>query len=240
MTRAVETAAILVVDDEPEILRAVRAGLAAQGYQVQTAMNGEDALRSASLAAPDLVILDVMLPGSLSGLEVCRRLREWSDVPVLVLSALGQERQKVQALDIGADDYLTKPFGMDELTARVRAALRRARGTKPPSEPAAFTWGDLVVDYARHLVLKGGVEIKLTPLEYDILRFLTQNADRVVTHRLLLANVWGAEYTDDTQLLRVHVGNLRRKVEDNPARPRLIVTEPGVGYRVRTAEPEAS
>lgn len=234
MTTHSET--ILVVDDEPEILRAVRAGLIAQGYRVQTAADGEEALRSASGDAPDLVILDVMLPGRTDGLEVCRRLREWSQVPILMLSALGQERQKVAALDAGADDYLTKPFGMDELTARVRAALRRARGAKPAAEIAAFAWGDLSIDYARRLVTKAGQEIKLTPLEYDILRFLSQNADRVVTHRLLLSSVWGAEYSEDSQLLRVHVGNLRRKVEDNPARPRLIVTEPGVGYRIRTAD----
>ena len=231
-----DKAIILVVDDEPEILRAVCAGLTAQGYAVQTATSGAEALKIASASAPALVILDVMLPGEVGGLEACRRLREWSGVPILMLSALGQERQKVAALDSGADDYLTKPFGMGELTARVRAALRRAAGAKPAVEPAAFTWGDLTVDYARRLVTKGSLEVKLTPLEYEILRFLTQNADRVVTHRLLLANVWGAEYTDDTQLLRVHVGHLRRKVEDNPARPRLIVTEPGVGYRVRTTE----
>lgn len=229
---------ILVVDDEPEILRAVRGGLTAQGYTVQTAADGAEALQMASASPPDMVVLDVMLPGTVDGLEVCRRLREWSGVPILMLSALGQERQKVAALDSGADDYLTKPFGMGELTARVRAALRRAAGNKPAAEPAAFVWGDLVVDYVRRLVTKGAQEIRLTPLEYDILRFLTQNADRVVTHRLLLASVWGAEYVDETQLLRVHVGHLRRKVEDNPARPRLIVTEPGVGYRVRTAEPD--
>ncbi len=237
MTQAADT--ILVVDDEPEILRAVRAGLTAQGYRVQTAADGDEALRSASADAPDLVILDVMLPGRTDGLEVCRRLREWSQVPILMLSALGQERQKVAALDAGADDYLTKPFGMDELTARVRAALRRARGARPAAEIAAFVWGDLIVDYARRLVTKAGEEIKLTPLEYDILRFLTQNIDRVVTHRLLLSSVWGAEYSEDTQLLRVHVGNLRRKVEDNPARPRLIVTEPGVGYRIRSTDAPA-
>ena len=178
-----------------------------------------------------------MLPGAVRGLEVCRRLREWSQAPILMLSALGQERQKVAALDLGADDYLTKPFGMDELTARVRAALRRARSAKPTTELAAFTWGDLSVDYARRLVTKGDGEIKLTPLEYGILRFLTQNADRVVTHRQLLSNIWGAEYSEETQLLRVHVGHLRRKVEDDPARPRLIVTEPGIGYRVRTTDP---
>ncbi|MCW3058787.1 MAG: kdpE 2 [Capsulimonas sp.] len=236
MSKTTDKATILVVDDEPEILRAVRAGLLAQGYQVQSAMNGEEALRSASNAAPDLVILDVMLPGELTGLEVCRRIREWSDVPILMLSALGQERQKVAALDMGADDYLTKPFGMDELTARVRAALRRRRAAAPTPEPANFTWGDVTLDYARRLVTKGDTEVKLTPLEYDILRFLTQNADRVVTHRQLLANVWGAEYTEDTQLLRVHVGHLRRKVEDTPGRPRMIVTDPGVGYHIRTAD----
>ncbi len=242
MTRPIDKAdqaTILVVDDEPEILRALRAGLAAQGYEVETADTGTGALRAASTRAPDLVILDVMLPGEVGGLEVCRRLREWTAVPILMLSALGQERQKVAALDLGADDYLTKPFGMDELTARVRAALRRSRAAKPASaEQAAFTTGTLTVDYGRRVVLKDGLEVRLTPLEYDILRFLSQNADRVVTHRQLLSNVWGAEYAEETQLLRVHVGHVRRKVEDVPARPRLIITEPGVGYRLRTADPE--
>ena len=178
-----------------------------------------------------------MLPGDIDGLEVCRRLREWSSVPILVLSALSQERQKVAALDLGADDYLTKPFGMSELTARVRAALRRSQTVRPAADDPSFTQGDLTVDYGRRVVSKHGEEVKLTPLEYDILRFLTQNADRVVTHRQLLSNVWGAEYSEETQLLRVHVGHLRRKIEDDPARPRLIVTEPGVGYRVRTTDP---
>jgi two-component system KDP operon response regulator KdpE len=234
--------AILVVDDEPEILRALRSGLVAQGYEVTTATNGEDALRQATSAVPDLVILDLMMPGAIGGLEVCRRLREWSLVPILILSALGQERQKVAALDLGADDYLTKPFGMDELTARVRAALRRAGngsggGRASAHSTAVFTNGMLTVDYGRRIVLKQDQEMRLTPLEYDILRYLTQNADRVVTHRQLLASVWGAEYAEETQLLRVHVGHLRQKIEDNPARPRLIVTEPGVGYRFRTTEP---
>ena len=234
-----DQANILVVDDEPEILRAVRSGLAAQGYAVQTATRGDEALRQATTAVPDLVILDVMLPGGMDGLEVCRRLREWTSVPILILSALGQERQKVAALDLGADDYLTKPFGMDELTARVRAALRRFRGTRPAAEEPTFSTSGLTVDFGKRLVTKDGQEVKLTPLEYDILRYLTQNADRVVTHRQLLANVWGAEYTDDTQLLRVHVGHLRRKIEAVPARPRLIVTEPGVGYKFRTADESA-
>ena len=230
---------ILVVDDEPEILRALRSGLVAQGYEIVTATNGEEALRQATSAVPDLVILDLMLPGALGGLEVCRRLREWSNVPILILSALGQERQKVAALDLGADDYLTKPFGMDELTARVRAALRRYRSTSLRTEaetPPIFTSGPVSVDYGRRVVLKDSQEVRLTPLEYDILRYLTQNADRVVTHRQLLTSVWGIESAEETQLLRVHVGHLRRKIEPNPARPRLIVTEPGIGYRFRTAD----
>jgi two-component system KDP operon response regulator KdpE len=231
------SARILIVDDEPEILRAVRSGLLAQGHIVITAQNGEEALRIATSDVPDLAIIDVMLPGQIDGLEVCRRLREWTALPIIVLSAISQERQKVAALDLGADDYLTKPFGMDELTARVRAALRRARRDKPHAETPAFTMDKLTVDYAAHLVYKDGVELKVTPIEYEILRFLTLNADRVVTHRQLLGEVWGAEYVEDTQLLRVHVGHLRKKIEDNPNRPRLIVTEPGVGYRFRTVEP---
>jgi two-component system KDP operon response regulator KdpE len=235
-----EKATILVVDDETKILRAVRAGLVAQGYSVLTAIDGAEALQVAHENAPDLAILDVMLPGTLDGLEVCRRLRAESSIPILMLSALGQERQKVAALDLGADDYLTKPFGMDELTARVRAALRRSRRPVGEAEPTLFICGDLTVDYTRRLVTKAGQEVRLTPLEYDILSFLTRNADRVVTHRRLLSGVWGAEYAEDTQLLRVHVGHLRQKVELVPARPRLIVTEPGVGYRIRTVNPPAA
>ncbi len=228
---------ILLVDDETEILRALRAGLAAQGYNVQTAVTGEDALRLATAQVPDLVILDLMLPGGIDGLEVCRRLREWSNIPILVLSAIGQERSKVAALDLGADDYLTKPFGMDELTARVRAALRRYQSVQPETPQPVFNADGLTVDYGRRQVSRNGQELKLTPIEYEILRYLTQNADRVVTHRQLLSNVWGAEYSDDTQLLRVHVGHVRQKIEKNPARPSAIVTEPGVGYRFRTNDP---
>ena len=235
MNKLLSETSILVVDDEPEILRAVTAGLRAQGYTLRTASTGEEALRSASTLAPDLVILDVMLPGGMDGIGVCKQLREWTGVPIIILSALGQERQKVAALDSGADDYLTKPFGMDELTARVRAALRRGRATMPLSETPVFTTDGLTVDYSAHQVSKNGRQIKLTPLEFEILRFLTQNADRVVTHRQLLTNVWGAQYVTDTQLLRVHVGHLRQKIEDNPARPRLVITEPGVGYRFRTS-----
>ncbi len=226
---------ILVIDDEPEIRRAVRAGLTAQGYRVTMAQDGEEGLRLAGVSPPDLVILDLMMPG-LDGVEVCRRLRARSDVPILVLSARSQEAQKVAALDTGADDYLTKPFGMEELTARIRAALRRRRGSLPADAPP-FTARDLTVDYGRRLAFKGEAELKLTPIEYEILRFVTENADRVLTHRQILAAVWGPEDVEETQYLRVHVGHLRRKIEDDPARPRSLVTEPGVGYRFRTTDP---
>ena len=226
-------ASILVIDDEPEIRRAVTASLAALGYSVRAAEGGEEGLRMATLDVPDLVILDLMMPG-MDGLEVCRRLRAWTEVPILILSARSQEPQKVMALDLGADDYLTKPFGMDELTARIRAALRRRRTAA--AETPVFTAGDLQVDYARRLAFKNGRELKLTPHEYEILRFMTQNAERVLTHRQVLAAVWGPEDVEETQYLRVHVSHLRQKIEDNPARPRFIVTEPGVGYRFRTQE----
>ena len=226
---------ILVVDDEPEIRKAVSASLQAQGYEVHAAADGEEALRLAAIALPDLVILDLMMP-VMDGLETCRRLRAWTDVPILVLSARSQEAQKVRALDLGADDYLTKPFGMDEMTARIRAALRRHRRARPAEAPV-FTASDVTVDYARRLAFKEGRELKLTPHEYEILRFMTQNAERVLTHRQVLAAVWGPEDVEETQYLRVHVSHLRQKIEDNPARPRFIVTEPGVGYRFRLGEP---
>jgi len=208
-------------------------GLAAQGYHVVTAERGDQAIGRFEADAPSLMILDVMMPGEFDGLDVCRAVRAKSDVPIIILSARSGESQKVAALDMGADDYLTKPFGMDELIARVRAALRRAPGNRSAVEEESFTIGDLVVDYARRIVTKAGQEVKLTKLEYDILRHFTRNPDRVVTHRQLLSAVWGAEYSEDTQLLRVHVGHLRRKIEDEPARPKLIVTEPAVGYRFR-------
>jgi two-component system KDP operon response regulator KdpE len=233
---AEEPRRILVVDDEREILRALKSGLSTLGYRVSTATAGSEALHMVIADPPDLIILDVMLPGEIDGIEVCRRLREWSSVPILMLSALGQERQKVAALDYGADDYLTKPFGMGELAARVRAALRRYRPDQPAREEALVSFGGLSVDFLRRVVQKHDETIKLTPIEYDVLSFLSRNPDRVVTHRQLLTNVWGAVYAEDTQLLRVHVGHLRRKIEDDPARPALIVTEPGVGYRLRSPD----
>ena len=223
---------ILVVDDEPQIRRALRAGLAAQGYDVALVATGEEALDEAALHPPALVVLDLSLPG-ISGLDVCERLREWSDVPILVLSARGQERDKVNALDRGADDYLTKPFGMDELLARIRAALRR-RGVGRASEPSALAVGSVAIDFARRIVTRDGEEVRLTRLEYELLHFLALNADRVVTHRQILSHVWGPENAEETQYLRVHIGHLRQKLEVDPARPLFLITEPGVGYRFRT------
>ncbi|MBI3945841.1 MAG: response regulator transcription factor [Armatimonadetes bacterium] len=224
---------ILVVDDEPQIRRALRSGLAARGYQVLLAATGEEALDLAASRPVDLVILDLGLP-DMEGVEVCRQLREWSSVPVIVLSVRAGDRDKVAALDSGADDYLTKPFSMAELLARIRAGVRRARAA-PRAEPV-FTTGALTVDMARHIVTVEGNEVKLTRLEYGVLRYLALNAGRVITHRVLLREVWGPEYEEETQYLRVHVGRIRRKIEPDPARPRYVITEPGVGYRLRVCE----
>ena len=225
MTRG---ARLLVVDDEPQILRSLRTALTAAGYDIQTAATGEEALRLLQGRLPDLVILDLVLPG-ISGLEVCRRLREHSSVPILVLSARGEERDKVAALDLGADDYLTKPFGVEELLARIRAALRRAAGVRGPSTVIAA--GDLRVDVDRRLVTRAGVEVHLTATQFNLLKTLVVHAGRVLTHTYLLRTVWGPEYESETQLLRVFIAQLRRKVEQDPAHPRHIRTEPGVGYR---------
>ena len=226
------SARILVVDDEPQIQRALRAGLTAQGYTVTLAGLGEQALDQAALSPPDLVVLDLSLP-DMSGLEVCRALRAWTSVPILILSAREQERDKVDALDMGADDYLTKPFGMGELLARVRAGLRRRRSERLPVA-ALLEFGDITVDTARRIVTRHGDEVHMTPREYDLLCYLAVNADRVVTHRQVLSHIWGPENAEETQYLRVHIGHLRRKLETDPARPQWLITEPGVGYRFRT------
>jgi len=220
---------ILVVDDEPQIRRALRVGLAGHGYDVQLAGSGEEALDLAAVAPPDVIILDLMLP-DLSGLDVCKGLREWSQAPIIVLSAKGEERDKVEALDLGADDYLTKPFGMDELLARIRAALRRTAGEAPTP---VLEIGELRLDRARRLVTSRGREIHLTPTEYDMLRYLMTNAGKVITHRALLRAVWGPGYEDGSQTLRFFIVQLRRKIEPEPSRPIYIRTEPGVGYRFR-------
>ncbi len=221
---------VLVVDDEPQIRRALRAGLQAHGFEVVLAADGEAALDAAALQPPDVVILDLGLPDR-DGIEVVRQLREWSSVPILILSVRGAEREKVLALDSGADDYLTKPFGMDELLARVRAALRRAAG-QGRGEPV-LEFDELRIDLASRVVTVAGREVHLTPTEYELLRELAVNAGRVLTHQMLLTNVWGPASADATHYLRVYINQLRQKLEPEPTRPRYIVTEPGVGYRFR-------
>jgi two-component system KDP operon response regulator KdpE len=218
---------VLVVDDEPQILRALTTTLRGAGYDVVTAATGEDALTRAATRAPDAVILDLVLP-DLSGTEVCRQLRTWSEVPVLVLSAVGDERAKVAALDAGADDYVTKPFGIDELLARLRAALRR-RGR--PQEPVVEV-GDLRVDLEKRAVSVCGTAVQLTPLEYDLLALFARNPGKLLTHRAILKEVWGPAYGKESHYLHVYVSQLRRKIESDPTRPRYLLTEPGAGYRL--------
>lgn len=223
-------ARILVVDDEPEIRRALRANLAGHGFEVTAVATGEEALAEASRTRPDLVLLDLGLP-DLGGLEVCVRLREDQiEAPIIILSVQEEEEQKVRALDEGADDYLTKPFGMNELLARIRAALRRAGGSSRSGQ-ALLTIGDLEVNLERRQVRVRGAPVHLTPKEYDMLRYLAANAGKLITHRMLLRAVWGAEYEDARQYLHVFVAQLRRKLEEDPAHPRYVLTEPGVGYR---------
>jgi two-component system KDP operon response regulator KdpE len=220
---------ILVVDDEPQIRRALRTALSGHGYGVDLAADGAEALDALALRLPDLVLLDLAM-SRVDGLEVVRQTREWSQVPIIVLSARGEERDKVAALDLGADDYLTKPFGMGELLARVRATLRRSGAPTASS----VTVGDLTIDFGRHVVTRGDGEVHLTRTEYDLLRVLATNADKVLTHRQLLERVWGGYAADNTQQLRVYINYLRRKLEPEPGQQRLIVTEPGVGYRFRS------
>lgn len=223
---------VLVIDDEPQIRRAVRAGLERGDYEVIMAASGEEGLDLAALHNPDLVILDLAMPGT-DGYEVCRQLRSWSKAPIIVLSVREGEDDKIQAFDLGADDYLTKPFGVRELLARMRAVLRRSSAADEPDEPT-FSCENLSIDFAHRIVALDGKEIHLTPKEYDLLRYMALNANRVLTHRQLLTKVWGPEYADDSHTLRVHIANLRNKVESTPERPRFIHTETRVGYRFRT------
>jgi two-component system KDP operon response regulator KdpE len=219
---------VLVVDDEPQIVRGLRVVLRNAGFRVDSAATKEEALDALSHRPPDAVLLDLVLPDG-SGVDICRQVREWSHVPIVVVSAVGDEREKVRALDAGADDYVTKPFGSQELAARLRAVLRRASDTN--SEPA-IELGDLVIDLADRRVHRGDEQIHLTPIEFDLLRVLAQNRGRLVTHRQLLHEVWGPSYGEETHYLRVHVAHIRAKLEVDPARPLYIITEPGVGYRL--------
>ncbi len=220
---------VLIVDDEHSIRRFVRASLSAHGYTVYEAASGEEALQTLVNVRPDLVILDLGLPG-IDGIEVTKRLREWSATPVIILSVRNDEAEKIRALDTGADDYLTKPFSVGELMARLRVALRHRI---PEAQSATLSAGDLCVDLTKRLVTVGNEPVQLTPTEYDLLRVLMTHRGKVLTHRQLLREVWGMAYESETHLLRVNISNLRRKIEPEPAQPRYIVNEPGVGYRLR-------
>jgi two-component system, OmpR family, KDP operon response regulator KdpE len=224
---------VLVVDDEPQILRALRAALKGHGYDVQTAADGEEALDALALHPPDIVILDLVMPGK-SGFDVVREVRGWSQSAqrtpaIIVLSARGEDRDKVTALDLGADDYLTKPFSMNELLARIRVALRHR-----PEQAAVgpvIDAGPVTIDLARRVVTRDGAEVHLTPTEWQLLAELAREAGKVLTQRMLLQRVWGPEYADEAQYLRVYINQLRRKLDADPPRPRILITEPGVGYR---------
>jgi two-component system KDP operon response regulator KdpE len=224
-------AQILVVDDESQVRQALRTILESAGYAVVTAESGEDAIRTFAQCRPDLILMDLLIPG-MGGIEATRQLRERSSVPIIVLSAVSEEDSKVQALELGADDYVTKPFNVKELTARVRAALRRAAGAT--SAAPVFTTGDLAVNFDRREVRFAGKPIKLTATEYNLLKYMIEHAGKVLTHRMLLSAVWGPAYAERTEYLRVFIGQLRKKLEHDPMQPRLIVTDTRVGYRLCT------
>jgi two-component system KDP operon response regulator KdpE len=227
LPNAAEHSRVLVVDDEPQITRVLRTVLTSQGYQVRTAAEGESALSNFAEWRPELVITDLYMP-HMDGIELCRRIRAMSTVPIIVLSVKGEERTKVEALDSGADDYVTKPFGIDELLARVRAALRRGPGD---SDVASFDAGDFRVDLEARRVHVRGQEVRLTPKEFELFVYLARHPNRVVTHRTLLEAVWGEASQEQPEYLRVFMGQLRKKLEPDPSNPRYLVTEPWVGYR---------
>lgn len=220
---------VLVVDDEKAIRRFLRASLTAHGYTVLEAAGGQAGLNAVVANRPDLIILDLGLP-DMDGIEVTQQLREWTRTPIIILSVREQETEKIAALDAGADDYLTKPFGVGELLARLRVALRHANQS---ADQPAFTTGELVVDLARRLVTVADKEVQLTPTEYELLKLMVAHAGKVLTHRQILRQVWGVGYANELHLLRVNISNLRRKIEPDVTRPRYVITEPGVGYRLR-------
>ncbi len=227
MARDVSGDRVLVVDDEPQILRAVEMKLQAAGYVVDTAATAREALMKASMRPPEAIILDLLLPDG-RGTDVCREVRSWSAAPILLLSAVGEEKEKIEALDAGADDYVTKPFSGDELLARLRAALRRAG---PTSEPL-LQIGELRIDLEKRAVTMSGRPVSLTPIEYDLLRLLAENEGKLLTHPAILRAIWGPAYAEESNYLHVYVSHLRRKLEPDPARPRYLLTQPGVGYRL--------
>ena len=219
---------VLVVDDEPQIVRGLRVILTNAGYGVEEATTKREALDAVSVRPPDAIVLDLVLPDG-DGIEVCKEIRRWSQVPIVVLSAVGDERQKVRALDAGADDYVTKPFGSEELLARMRAVLRR----RSEDGDSAVRVGDLEIDLADRAVRRNGEQLHLTPIEFDLLSKLAEHPGRLVTHRQLLQEVWGPGYEDETHYLRVHFAHVRAKIEPDPSNPRFVITEPGIGYRLQ-------
>jgi len=225
---------ILVIDDEPQILRALRTILTEKEFKVSIANRGEEGLNIAATQTPDVIILDLGLP-DMDGVEVCKRLREWTQVPIIVLSARDNEKDKVSALDNGADDYLTKPFGIEELLARVRVSLRHSV-QKQGTQSKIVKAGDLTIDLVWHIVKRGDEEIKLTGTEYKLLAYLASNHGRILTHQSILSHVWGEADADHTEYLRVYMRQLRKKLEENPERPKYVVTEPGIGYRFMADE----
>ena len=220
---------VLVVDDEPQILRGLKVILRSAGFDVSQAQTKREALDAVAVRPPDVMILDLVLPDG-SGVEVCEEVRRWSTLPIIVLSAVGDEREKVRALDAGADDYVTKPFGTEELMARIRAMLRR-RDSADGAEPVVRV-GPVTIDLAARRVTRDGADVHLTPIEFDLLRVLAVHRGKLVTHRTLLREVWGPAYGEETHYLRVHVAHIRRKLERDPARPELVLTDAGVGYRL--------
>jgi two-component system, OmpR family, KDP operon response regulator KdpE len=220
---------VLVVDDEPAILRFLRPALVASNYEVEAAGTAAEATKRIATDVPDIVVLDLGLPDG-DGRDVIRQVRAWSDVPIVVLSARDRETDKIEALDLGADDFVNKPFGVGELMARMRTALRHR--IQRHAETPVLKVGDIEIDSVRHRVMRGGVEVKLSPKEFDLLSFLARHAGMVVTHKQILAAVWGPAHTEDTQYLRVYIGHLRQKIESNPDDPQVVVTEPGIGYRI--------
>ena len=231
---SVDGARLLIVEDEPEIVRALKANLGAHGFQVDAVATGAEAIEKHALRRPDLIILDLGLP-DMEGTEIIRQLREGGDTPIIVLSVRGSEREKVEALNLGADDYLTKPFGVQELLARVRVALRHSVRPESGAE-AVIKDGDLEINVELRQVKRGGEEVRLTPTEFDLMKALLAHRDKIVTDRMLLREVWGPEYGNEAHYLHVYVARLRKKLEEDPKKPRRLVTEPGVGYRFVSEE----
>jgi two-component system, OmpR family, KDP operon response regulator KdpE len=224
---------VLVVDDEPQILRALQMKLRGAGYSVETAATAQEALMKAGMRPPEAIVLDLLLPDG-RGTDVCRELRRWNTAPILVLSAVGEEKEKIEALDAGADDYVTKPFSGDELLARLRAVLRRVA----PSPDPIVEVGELRIDLEKRTVTMAGAAVSLTPIEYDLLRLLAENQGKLLTHPMILRAIWGPAFQEESNYLHVHVSHLRRKIEPDPARPRYILNQAGVGYRL--VEPSLS